>query len=247
MDAKFITKKLISALKSQLRLLPININDAMFFTAIGVITSTGIHTSSLIKLPTNMDRDYFNKILFDHLPILSIASLWLVVTILSLLRMIISKHTKTYKIVSLQARHLSERVSQLFSPAFFVLLGVSVTTFCIFLCKKEEVYYQLSVLVLFFDAIMLILCTLVNFISEDSNARYPLSIQKLSIALLIFIPSTLIFYAVTNEKKIEVSTEFTISEIDHIKEAAKIENLNISEFIHQAALSRYNSHNLEGK
>ncbi|WP_353372305.1 hypothetical protein [Aliiglaciecola sp. NS0011-25] len=212
----------------------------MFFTLFGIFVSLMMWALDKVTLPAHVDSSFLLGLVFDHIPFLTIGSLFIVVSFLVFLSLIFKK-CSIKSCLRNQLQHISNRISQLSSPAIFVVIGFSIPVIGKYFTTGNCVYLSYFITFLGFAFAIYLMAKLAKEAShliDEIQEKFP---PKL--ALCISLATLLVWAAVTDLKPKKVEVEFDINVYQKIEEKAKKQNKTVKEFIEHSALSGLNGSN----
>ncbi|EHH1283289.1 hypothetical protein QUN95_000534 [Vibrio parahaemolyticus] len=213
----------------------LNYSDRLFFGGFGFVLSFLLLLFSQFKLPSQMDRGILTSLLFDHIPFNTISILLLSMVLILTISVALGKVKGSSKKL---LNHLSNRISQFCSPAFFILMGNSVALTVFFLFSQNLGYLGYALAFSMF-ALLLVLISKLSSELVDSvdtvHARLPTHWAISLCVILIFLPLVLAFFD-SRPKSIEISVD--VEQFDVIKELANRENVSVEEYARRVLLQK---------
>ncbi|WP_415897859.1 hypothetical protein ACMXYX_05585 [Neptuniibacter sp. QD72_48] len=211
--------------------------DIPFFLPLGAAISTAMWLLDKVDLPDQMNRGFLTSLFSDHIPFGTIGALFLAIAMLELLSVSVSKEVG---FLSKQNRHLSRRLSQLASPAFFITFGFTLPIFIIYLCTGERAYGSYCSVFAIFSLLLWGMSFLARQLVLSSRAMHTKLPRVIAVGILLAVGVGIIWNAISDlrPKKIEVKFEYGL--YTAIKNSAQSENITVEEFLRRATLKRVN-------
>ncbi|WP_139045605.1 hypothetical protein [Vibrio cidicii] len=213
----------------------LNYSDSMFFGGFGFILSFFLLLFSQFELPSQMDRGFLTSLLFDHIPFNTISILLLSMVIILLVSAAFGKiRGSSEKLL----KHLSNRISQFCSPAFFILIGNSLALILFFLCSSNIGYLGYASAFSVFALLIFLISKLSNELVdsiESVHAKLPSRWAMFFSIVLLVLPLILSYFDDT-PKVIEVS--LSVEQYDQVKSQAASENIPIGEYARRGLLQQ---------
>lgn len=210
-------------------------NDINFFFPLAAIAGFLMQLSSV--LPFRITRNYFSNIIFDHLPWSTIVSIFIVQVLIVLFYHSI-KNEKRKQYAHDMVQHIAEKLVQFCSPAFSVMLGLSLATTCWALATLNSLYLNYSLGFALFSLFFIILPWFSNHIKTAVNV--PPSETKKELLEIIGWSSlvALLLVPIFNDNPVEVSYKLSVGEFDTVESAAEAEQLSVSELSRNSVIDR---------
>ena len=199
--------------------------DGIFFYSFGLLIAVFMVIFDKIDLPNQIERNYLGSLFFDHIPFFSICTLLSSMVILSLLSVIVNAKFKMKSTVI----HISDRISQLCSPAFFITVGMATVSLILFIFSLSN---STSVISFSYFALLLVLFSwisnyLIEFHDESSkNLSIKSAIGFLAILLVTF---SLAIYL--DKSPMNVDLQVSLPNYSILENQAKEKNISVNEHI----------------
>lgn len=213
----------------------LNYSDSLFFGVFGCILSCLLLFFSQFELPSQMDRGFISTLFFDHIPFNTISILLLSMVFILSMSVAIGKIRGSCETL---LKHLSNRISQFCSPAFFILIGNSLAIVIYSLCSQNIRYLGYASAFLVFALLIFLISKLSNELVDSIDSvheKLPSRWAMSFCAVLIFLPLILSFFD-NRPKTIEVSV--SIGQYDKIMSKADLENVSIEEYVRRSLLQQ---------
>ncbi|MBB6520252.1 hypothetical protein [Pseudoteredinibacter isoporae] len=215
-------------------------DDFPFFTAFGFLLSYAMWFFDELSLPAHMERGYLSELLFDHIPYSSISTLLICMTLIELASVAISP--KQGLLVK-QNIHISKRISQFSSPAFFIVMGFSIPVIIESIRMKNPLYFSQFLMFLTFAlsvGLLLFLSRQIVLKSKCLHEKMSRVWARTSFALLVVILVGII--GLNGEPKV-VELKLDLGTYELAAEAAEKRNMSINQYIDFAVSSQLNEYN----
>lgn len=216
--------------------------DSLFFTSFGFFVSSMMWASDKVNLPTHVDRGFLQGLIFDHIPFGTIGSLFIIVSFLVLLSVIVEKYSIKGCLRN-QSQHLSNRISQLSSPAIFVVIGFSIPVISKYLTTGNSVYLAYFITFIVFAIVIYSMAKLAKEASHSTEEIQEKLHPKLALACCVGLAVAILYFTATDFRPKKVEVAFDIIIYQQIEAKAKEQNKAVKEFIEHSALSGLNGRN----
>ena len=145
--------------------------------------------------------------------------------------------------MSNQSRHLSNRIAQLSSPAFFVIVGFSLPVLGKFFTTDSRVYFAYFISFIVFAIVVILIAKLANLVSYSAEEMQ----EKLNPTLAVFacftLSGILIWCALTDMRPKKVEVTFETFVYQELEEMAKVRNMTVKQLIELITLSKLSDSN----
>ncbi|UJZ96333.1 hypothetical protein IHC87_17345 [Photobacterium damselae subsp. damselae] len=210
----------------------IHIEDLKFFGVLGFLCGFLIEVASY--LPDHINRGLFSSLIFDHIPFYTIFCVFIVQFLSVILHQFIDiACVKDY--LDNLVKYLSTKVGQFCSPAMWMMLGLSLSTFLISLYKGDlYVHYAKGFLL---DAVIFFFIILIS-----SQLKVGLQLRKGGVRLElakwtgIGLVSAILIVFVFNTDPMSISYEVSVNEYLKIKQFATEHKQGVDELSQEAIL-----------
>lgn len=215
-------------------------DDLTFFTAFGFLLSYAMWLFDGLNLPIHMKRGYLSELLFDHVPYTSITILLICMTFIELLSVVISP--RRGRLVK-QNIHISKRISQFSSPAFFIVIGFSIPVIIEGIRTENLLYFSQFFMFLSFALSVGLLSFLSRQIILNSKWLHEKVSRIWAGVSLVVLAAILIGTASLNGEPKIVELKLDLGTYELAAEAAEKRNMSIDQYIDFAVSSQLNEYN----
>ena len=210
--------------------LKIEKNDLRFFFPLAAISGVLMEASSW--LPERVNRDYFSAIIYDHLPWTTIGTIFLLQALIVLFyHAIKSPKVKAYAHDAVE--HISIKVKHFCSPAFSILLGLSLA--CTFWSISSLDYLEYSFGFGYFSLFFLIIPWMSGFLKEAINAQFKDSTVELFKVFGFALLGALLIVPFLNTQPIMVKFELSLAEYNIVENVISKKD-TVAEFSRKATI-----------
>lgn len=192
--------------------LKIEKDDLRFFFPLAVVS--GVLMEAFSWLPARVNRDYFSAIIYDHLPLTTIGTIFLLQALIVLFYHAI-KFPRIKAYAHDVVEHISIKVEHFCSPAFSVLLGLSLA--CTFWSISSLDYLEYSFVFGYFSLFFLIIPRMSGFLKEAINAQLKDSTAELFKVFGFALLGGLLILPFLNTKPIIVEFELSLAEYNIVE------------------------------
>lgn len=220
----------------------LDINDSLFFTSYGCLVSLMMWAMSKVNLPANVDRGFLQGLILDHIPLGTIGSLFIAVSFFMLLSVIVENYSIKGFLFN-QSQHLSNRISQLSSPAFFVVIGFSIPVFFKYITTKNFVDCAYFITFIIFALVLYLLAKLAREASHSNEKIQDKLHPKLALACCVGLAIAIVWSITTDMRPQKIEVAFDIGIYKQIEAKAKEQNKTVNDFIEHSVLSGLNDSN----
>ena len=209
-------------------ILKVEKDDLRFFLPLGALAGILMEVTSL--LPERVNRGFFSDIISDHLPWATIMLILIFQTIVVLFyHMIRRPRLKTY--FHDLVEHASKKIKDFCSPAFSILLGVSIGCALYAFVTWNGDYLGYSIEFGYFSIFFIIIVFISEYLNRAINSTLSDTVKELFKVVGIAIIATVFISPFFNDDPIEVSFELSVEEYEELKNAAEIKNVSVTELI----------------
>lgn len=212
--------------------LKINKQDLQFFFPLAAVS--GVLMEAFSWLPERVNRGLFANIIYDHIPLTSIGTIFFLQAIIVLLYHAI-KCPRIQVYAHDIVEHISIKMEHFCSPAFSVLLGLSLACTIYSVINLSSDYLPYSLAFGYFSIFFLVLPWASSFLKRAINSQFKQSTIELLKVLGLAFSVAIVVVPFLNKQPISVDLKFSLSEYD-IVERAIVGEKSISDFAKKAAV-----------
>jgi hypothetical protein len=210
--------------------LKIGKDDLRFFFPLAA--ASGVLMEAFSWLPERVNRDYFSAIIYDHLPWTTIGTIFLLQAIIVLFYHAI-KYPKVKAYAHDVVEHISIKIEHFCSPAFSVLLGLSLA--CTFWSISSLDYLAYSLAFGYFSLFFLIIPWMSGFLKEAINSQFKDSTVELFKVFGLALLGALLIVPFLNTQPIIVEFKLSLVEYDVVENVVSEED-SVAEFSRKATI-----------
>ena len=214
----------------------INLKDGVFFGSFGLALSLITAVTDQIDLPVYLERGFLSSLFFDHIPFNSIATLLLLMTAMVCISVAISRKKGSDKEVLV---HISNRVSQLCSPAFFIVVGQAIGIVIVGVFSSNSAYYGYAITFLVFAFLIFIMSGMSNVITSQYDLAHRKLSPKVAFAGAAILLLATLFQFVLDRSPITVEVPFSVSDYEILETLADKQGVEVEALIKQLAVEGY--------
>ncbi|MEZ8696694.1 hypothetical protein [Vibrio lentus] len=214
----------------------INLKDCAFFGGLGFVISILTAITDQIDLPVNMERDFLSSLFFDHIPFNSIVVLLISMIVMVCLSVAMSRKKESYEEALI---HISNRVSQLCSPAFFIVIGQIPVLLLLGLFTEHKAYYAYTITFFVFAFMLFMMSGISNVITSQFDLAHRKLSPKLAFPGVIAIILATITQFALDRRPIIVEVPFTVSDYEILETLADEKDIEVEVLIKQLASEGY--------
>lgn len=219
-------------------------DDLRFFFPLATIA--GILMESLSWLPERINRDYFSSIIYDHLPLNTIGTIFFIQIIFGLIYHSVKiKSLKIY--IHDIVEHTSIKIGHFCSPAFSVLFGLSLACTVFSIISFDSKYLKYSYSFGSFSLCFLVISRFSYSLNKFIIANHDKVLIDLFRVLGFSMVIVVLIMLFLNENPIKIEYKLSLAEYDLVKVAAGDEPISVfsKKATIDSALAHKHSENIE--